>query len=88
VSTGDTYDRLPFLQHAARRDSACRWADPGGPIYEDELVYAHHAHFDDGPIYLGNLVVETKRHTLDYADLTRAEAQAIGLLIARLSCAL
>jgi diadenosine tetraphosphate (Ap4A) HIT family hydrolase len=60
----------------------------GGPIYEDELVYAHHAHFDAGPVYLGNVVVETKRHTPDFADLTSAEAQAIGLLIARLSRAL
>jgi histidine triad (HIT) family protein len=60
----------------------------GGPIYEDELVYAHHSHFDDGPVYLGSLAIETKRHTPDFADLTPAEAQAIGLLIARLSRAL
>ena len=60
----------------------------GGPIYEDDLVYAHHACFDDGPAYLGNLVLETKRHTPDFTDLTPAEAQTIGLLIARLSSAL
>ena len=60
----------------------------GGPIYEDDLVYAHHAHFDEGPAYLGQLVVETKRHTPDFADLTTAEAQAIGLLMTRLSRAL
>ena len=35
----------------------------GGPIYEDDLIYAHHAHFDDGPAYLGSLAIETKRHT-------------------------
>jgi diadenosine tetraphosphate (Ap4A) HIT family hydrolase len=60
----------------------------GGPIFEDELVFAQHAHFDDGPTYLGNLVVETRRHTPDFADLTPDEAQAVGLLISRLSHAL
>ncbi|HEX8032388.1 MAG TPA: hypothetical protein VF510_00995 [Ktedonobacterales bacterium] len=56
-----------------------------GPIYEDDLVYAHHAHFGEGPYYLGRIAVETKRHVSDFADLTPAEAQAMGLLIARLS---
>jgi histidine triad (HIT) family protein len=60
----------------------------GGPIYEDELVYAHHSHFDDGPAYLGSLAIETKRHIPDFTEVTPAEAQAIGLLIARLSRAL
>ncbi|HKB48876.1 MAG TPA: HIT family protein [Ktedonobacterales bacterium] len=60
----------------------------GAPIYEDGLVYAHHADFDEGPTYLGHVMVETKRHTPDFAELTCAEAQAVGLLIARLSSAL
>jgi histidine triad (HIT) family protein len=60
----------------------------GGPIYEDDLVYAHHAHFHDEPTYLGHLMLETKRHTPDFTDLTPAEARAIGLLTARLSRAL
>jgi diadenosine tetraphosphate (Ap4A) HIT family hydrolase len=60
----------------------------GGPIYEDDLVYVHHAHFDEGPSYLGQLAIETKRHTPDFAGLTSAEAQAIGPLITRLSRAL
>jgi diadenosine tetraphosphate (Ap4A) HIT family hydrolase len=60
----------------------------GGPIYEDDLVYAHHAHFDEGPTYLGHLMVETRRHTPDFADLMPTETQAIGLLVARLSSAL
>ncbi|HLW03527.1 MAG TPA: hypothetical protein VKT82_33080 [Ktedonobacterales bacterium] len=60
----------------------------GGPIYEDDLVYAHHAHFGEGPHYLGQLALETKRHTPDFTDLTPAEAQAIGLLSARLSRAI
>ena len=60
----------------------------GGSIYEDNLVYAHHDQFGEGPFYLGQLIVETKRHTPDFADLTAAESQAVGLLISRLSNAL
>jgi histidine triad (HIT) family protein len=60
----------------------------GGPIYEDELVYAQHADFDNGPAYLGRLVVETRRHVPDFAELTADEAQAVGLVISRLSRAL
>lgn len=60
----------------------------GGPIYEDDLVYAHHYSDGEEPQYLGHLVLETKRHIPDFADLTRAEAQAIGLLISQLSSAL
>jgi diadenosine tetraphosphate (Ap4A) HIT family hydrolase len=60
----------------------------GGPIYEDNLVFAHHADFDDGPTYLGQLAVETRRHVPDFAGLTAEEAVAVGLLIARLSHAL
>jgi len=60
----------------------------GGAIYEDDLVYASHNYDDEGPTYLGSLVIQTKRHTPSFAELTDAEAQAIGLLIARLSRAL
>ena len=57
---------------------------PGGAIYEDELLYAGHG----GPGYLGYLFVEPKRHVPGWADLTDEEAQALGLLVARLSRAL
>ena len=60
----------------------------GGPIYEDNLVFAHHADFDEGSTYLGQLAVETRRHVPDFAGLTTDEAAAIGLVIARLSRAL
>lgn len=60
----------------------------GGSIYEDELVYAHHFHTDTWPAYLGHLLVETKRHTPDFADVTASESQAIARLITRLSKAL
>ena len=57
----------------------------GGPIYENERVYAHHFHTDEWPAYLGHLLLETKRHTPDFADLTACESKAIGLQVARLS---
>ncbi len=62
----------------------------GEPIYEDELVYAHHVYPDpgEGSIYLGHIMLETKRHTPDFASLTPDEAQAVGLLAALLSNAL
>ncbi len=62
---------------------------PGGPIYEDESVYASHkAPAPDGRAYLGWCFVESLRHAPDLADLTDAEAEAIGRLVARLSRAL
>lgn len=61
---------------------------PGGAIYEDDLVYANHIFNDEGPTYLGYLMAETRRHAPSFEDLTDAEAQAIGLLVARLSRAL
>jgi histidine triad (HIT) family protein len=65
---------------------------PGGAIYEDDLLYASHiGNFqpqEEQIIYLGYLMVETKRHIPGLADLTNIEAQAIGLLVTRLSRAL
>ncbi len=63
---------------------------PGGAIYEDSRVYAGHAQFREGKTtaYLGYLMVEPRRHAPGLADLTDPEAQAIGLLVVRLSRAL
>ena len=60
----------------------------GGPIYEDDLVYAHHVSRNQGQTFLGYVRAETKRHVPSFAELTLAEAQAIGQLITRLSRAL
>lgn len=60
----------------------------GGLLYEDELVSAHHYSHNEEPMYLGYLVVQTRRHVPTFAELTDAEAQSIGLLITRLSRAL
>lgn len=61
---------------------------PGGAIYEDDLVYAGHSHTGQKSTYLGYLIAELKRHTPGLAEQTNEEAQALGLLIARLSRAL
>lgn len=60
---------------------------PGGAIYEDDLVYIGHAQIREGQAtaYLGYLMVEPKRHVPGVAELTDVEAQAIGLMVARLS---
>jgi len=60
----------------------------GGPIYEDEVLYANHIANDPGPTFLGYVRAETKRHVPSFAELTPAEAQALGLLTSRLSRAL
>ena len=60
----------------------------GEPVYQDDLVYAHHVYNREGPTFLGYVRVETRRHAPSFAELTPAEAQAVGLLIARMSRAL
>lgn len=59
----------------------------GGSVYADDLVYAYHWD-EEGRGYLGHLVLITRRHAPDFAALTPAEAEVVGLLIARLSSAL
>jgi histidine triad (HIT) family protein len=62
---------------------------PGGAIFEDDLLYAGHIRTREGQAAcLGYITVETKRHALGLADLTDVEAQAAGLLVARISRAL
>lgn len=62
----------------------------GGAIYEDEIIYASHAQLwgDEPERYLGYLFIEPRRHVAELADLSEAEAQAIGLLATRLAKAL
>lgn len=66
-------------------------ASPGGLIYEDELVCAGHAFPPEGPVedvYLGHLIVESKRHVAGLAELKDDEARQLGWLITQLSRAL
>jgi histidine triad (HIT) family protein len=60
---------------------------PPFAVYEDAFVLATHV-VDDGPSYLGQLLLQTKRHIPGYAELLDDEARAVGLATARLSRAL
>jgi diadenosine tetraphosphate (Ap4A) HIT family hydrolase len=51
-------------------------APPGGYIYEDEHWMVCHAPGKLGP--LGTLFIESKRHFLDYAEMTDHESASLG----------
>lgn len=55
---------------------------PGGPIYEDDLVFVGHALFPEGSdrVYAGWLLIEPKRHVPGLADLRPEEAERVGAL--------
>ncbi|MCL6442210.1 MAG: hypothetical protein K6T83_01880 [Alicyclobacillus sp.] len=59
---------------------------PGGYIYEDEAWMV--CHFPADQSVLGQLVVESKRHVLDFSEMTDHEVQAYGVLMKRLYTAL
>ena len=63
---------------------------PGGPIFEDDLLYIAHALTFGNEVkhYLGHVFVEPKRHVAELADLTETEAQALGLYTSRAARAL
>jgi diadenosine tetraphosphate (Ap4A) HIT family hydrolase len=57
-----------------------RVVPPGGCVFEDELMRVHHC---IGPLNLGTLVAQPKRHVLRVGELTDAEASATGLVLKR-----
>ena len=66
---------------------------PGGPVGEDELTMVSHVSpvapgRSGDPVYLGHLLVEPRRHAPGLADLTGAEARAVGWWCSRASRAL
>ena len=66
---------------------------PGGPVGEDELAVVSHLApaapgRSGGPVYLGHLFVEPRRHVPGLADLTGDEARAVGWGCTRASRAL
>jgi histidine triad (HIT) family protein len=64
-------------------------AAEGGVIYEDDLVYAVHAHLmGRSEAYLGYLIAEPRRHVVGLGELTDAEAAALGRLVNDLAGAL
>jgi diadenosine tetraphosphate (Ap4A) HIT family hydrolase len=59
-----------------RKHKGLEAAPPGGYIYEDEHWMVCHAPGKLGP--LGTLFIESKRHFLDYADMTDEESVSLG----------
>ncbi len=59
---------------------------PGGYIYEDEDWMVCHAPVKLGP--LGTLFIESKRHFLDYAEMTEEESASLGNVMKKIYSAL
>ncbi|WP_221563184.1 HIT family protein [Alkalihalobacillus sp. TS-13] len=60
----------------------------GVMIYEDDYVYVGHIDRNGKPNYLGHIMIDLKRHTPTLGDMTVEEAQAFGVIMARVSKAL
>jgi len=61
-------------------------APPGDYIYEDEHWMICHAPGKLGP--LGTLFIESKRHFLDYAEMTDDESASLGVVMRKIYHAL
>lgn len=59
-----------------RKHNGLEPAPPGGYIYEDGHWMVCHAPAKLGP--LGTLFIESRRHFLDYAEMTDTEAASLG----------
>lgn len=59
---------------------------PGGYVYEDEYLMVCHAPGKLGP--LGMLFIESKRHFLDYSEMTLEESTSLGFILKKVYHAL
>jgi len=64
-----------------RKHNGQEAALPGGYIYEDEYWMVCHAPGKLGP--LGTLFIQSKRHFLDYAEMTDEESTSLGNVMRR-----
>jgi diadenosine tetraphosphate (Ap4A) HIT family hydrolase len=69
-----------------RRDHRPQEGDVGGYVYEDEHWYAYHAPV--ATAMLGQLFLVSKRHFLDFTEMTAEEAVSYGPVLGRLGAAL
>ncbi len=60
----------------------------GTVIYEDDTLYVGHIDQAGKPSYLGHIMIDLKRHAPTLGDMTIEEAQAFGVMMARVSKAL
>ena len=61
-------------------------APPGGYIYEDDTGKVYHAPIENSA--LGTLIIESKRHFLDYSEMNVNEAIAFGSMLKTIFVAL
>jgi len=64
---------------ARLRDGRPHNGSVGGYVYDDEHWYAYHAPVQSAT--LGQLFLISKRHFLDFAEMTPAEAASYGLVL-------
>ena len=69
-----------------RKHNGQEAAPPGGYIYEEEHWIVCHAPSKLGP--LGTLFIESRRHFLDYAEMTNGEAASLGNVLKKVYRAL
>jgi diadenosine tetraphosphate (Ap4A) HIT family hydrolase len=69
-----------------RKHNGQEAAPPGGYIYEDEHWMVCHAPAKLGP--LGTLFIESKRHFLDYSEMTPEESATLGNVLKKIYGAL
>ena len=69
-----------------RKHNGQETAPPGRYIYEDEHWMVCHAPQNLGP--LGTLFIESKRHFLDYAEMTDDESASLGSVMKKIYHAL
>jgi len=62
-----------------RKHKGLEEAPPGGYIYEDEHWMVCHAPARLGP--LGTLFIESKRHFVDYSEMTIEESETLGKVL-------
>jgi diadenosine tetraphosphate (Ap4A) HIT family hydrolase len=62
-----------------RKHNGLESAPPGGYIYESSQWMVCHAPVNLGP--LGTLFIESRRHFLDYSEMTVEEAASLGNLL-------
>lgn len=69
-----------------RKHNGQEAAPPGGYIYEDEYWMVCHAPGKLGP--LGTLFIESRRHFLDYSEMTPEESASLGDMLKKIYTAL
>ena len=69
-----------------RKHNGLEAAPPGGYLYEDEHWMICHAPGKLGP--LGTLFIESRRHFLDYAEMTNEESASLGIVMRKIYSAL